>query len=290
MHARVVAAVSSALVLAAVCVSCSEGEPSSQPTATASATETAPTSPTVVPEDRRSQAVRITGADGDALVGRVWSGGDVAVILAHGFSPLSGQDNWKPFPDILAKRGYRVLTFNFGGFCSNDGCSDGEIQPDENWRDLMAAIDFIEGQGAETVFLIGASMGGLSVLRAAALPEVEVAGVVSMATPQFPSKYYEGEPAANDVTPERLRQITEPKLFVAGRSDVQEQGEGPLRPEIESVRFADDARRMFEAAADPKQLAIVDSGWHSSELVTLAEDDIVTKTRALIFRFLQANG
>jgi pimeloyl-ACP methyl ester carboxylesterase len=169
-------------------------------------------------------------------VGRVWSGGDVAVILAHGFSPASAQDDWLPFPDVLAKRGYRVFTFNFRGFCASDGCSEGDIQLGENWRDVTAAIDFIEGRGAKTVFLIGASMGGLAVLRAASMPEVDVAGVVSLATPQFPSKYYAEEPAANDVTPGRLRQIMEPKLFVAGKTDVQRQGEAPLRPGIESVR------------------------------------------------------
>jgi pimeloyl-ACP methyl ester carboxylesterase len=290
MYARAVAALSSTLLLAAVCVSCSEGEPSSRPAATPSATGTTPTSPTVAPEGSRSEEVRFRAADGDELVGRVWSDGDVAVILAHGFSPGSGQDGWLPFPDILAERGYGVLTFNFGGFCASDGCSEGGIQLGENWRDLTAAIDFIEGRGTKTVFLIGASMGGLAVLRAASMPEVEVAGVVSLATPQFPSKYYYGEPAANDVTPGLLRQIMEPKLFVAGKDDVQTPGEAPLRPGIEVVRFADDAQRMFDAAADPKQLALVDSGSHSSDLITTAEDEIVTETRALIFRFLEANS
>jgi hypothetical protein len=47
---------------------------------------------------------------------------------------------------------------------------------------------------------------------------------------------------------------------------------------------------MFDAAADPKQLAFVGSGFHSSELVTTTEDEIVTETRALIFRFLEANS
>lgn len=289
-HNRITLAVLTFVLVATVCVSCSDGEPSSRPAATTAATETAPTSPTVAAERRRSRAVRFRAGDGAALVGRVWSGGDVAVILAHGFSQGSAQDNWRPFADVLAERGYRVFTFNFRGFCASDGCSEGEMQLGENWRDVTAAIDFIERRGAKTVFLIGASMGGLAVLRAASMPEVDVAGVVSLATPQFPSKYYEGEPVANDVTPGRLRQIREPKLFVAGKADVQRQGEAPLRPGIERVRFADDARRMFDAAADPKRLALVDSGFHSSELVTTAEDDIVTETRGLIFRFLEANS
>jgi hypothetical protein len=63
-----------------------------------------------------------------------------------------------------------------------------------------------------------------------------------------------------------------------------------LRPGIESVRFADDARRMFAAAEQPKQLALVDSSFHSSGLVTIAPDHIVEETSALIFRFLEANS
>ena len=47
---------------------------------------------------------------------------------------------------------------------------------------------------------------------------------------------------------------------------------------------------MFEAAKDPKELALVDSRVHSSGLVTTASDEIVEETRALIYRFLEANA
>jgi hypothetical protein len=47
---------------------------------------------------------------------------------------------------------------------------------------------------------------------------------------------------------------------------------------------------MFSAAQEPKQLALVDSSFHSSELVTNAPDDIVKETRAQIFRFLEVNS
>jgi hypothetical protein len=92
------------------------------------------------------------------------------------------------------------------------------------------------------------------------------------------------------VTRARLKQIDEPKLFVAGKDDVQLPGSAPLRAGIESVRFAEDARRMFAVAEQPKRLALVDSSSHSSGLVTDGPDDIVKKTRALIFRFLEANS
>jgi pimeloyl-ACP methyl ester carboxylesterase len=113
----------------------------------------------------------------------------------------------------------------------------------------MAAIALLEERGAKKIFLIGASMGGLAVLRAARMAGVDLAGVVSLSTPQFPSEYYEGEARANDVTAARLRKIDEPKLFIAGKDDVQLPGSAPLRPGIESVRFADVRGRQAAEAA-----------------------------------------
>lgn len=292
-----------ALVGAALLASCSNGEASSPPTTQTSQTETTATTTAAATEGERAdyEAVRFRSGDGVELIGRLWGEGDVAVILAHGFSEAAGQDTWLPllsprgtdplpFPPALAQRGYTVLSFNFRGFCDSEGCPDGTIEVGNNWRDALAAVAFLEERGAKRIVLIGASMGGLAVLRAARTPGVDVAGVVSLATPQFPSKYYEGEPQANDVTPARLKQIDEPKLFIAGKDDVQLPGSAPLRPGIESVRFAEDARRMFAAAEQPKQLALVDSSLHSSDLVVNAPDDIVKETRAHIFRFLEANG
>jgi pimeloyl-ACP methyl ester carboxylesterase len=286
-------ALAASVVIAALLASCSNGEGSSPPTAQTSDTEAAATTTAATTEGERAdyEAIRFRAGDGVEIAGRLWGEGDVAVILAHGFSEFTAQDDWLPFAPALAQRGYTVLSFNFRGFCDRENeCSDGPNQLGENWRDAMAAVAFLEERGAKNIFLIGASMGGLAVLRAARTPGVEVAGVVSLATPQFPSKYYSGEPQANDVTPARLKQIDEPKLFIAGKDDVQLPGDGPLRPGIESVRFAEDARRMFAAAEQPKQLALVDSSFHSSFLLTDAPDHIVKETSTQIFRFLEANS
>jgi pimeloyl-ACP methyl ester carboxylesterase len=204
------------------------------------------------------------------------------VVLAHGFSELTGQDDWDSFQPVLVDEGYTVLTFNFRGFCSSDGCSGEVKELEDNWRDVVAAIDFLEGRAVEEVFLVGGSMGGIAVLRAAQQPDVDVAGVVSLSTPQFPSKYYINEPEANDATPARLRAIDEPKLFVAGSGDAQLAGG-------EIVKFADEATTMYEAAAEPKDLLIVDSDAHSHELVTVAEEDVVEETRGAVLNFFASS-
>jgi hypothetical protein len=59
---------------------------------------------------------------------------------------------------------------------------------------------------------------------------------------------------------------------------------------VESVRFADDARAMFEASDQPKQLEIVDSEVHSSGLVTTADPDVVEQTRDLIVAFIEEHA
>jgi pimeloyl-ACP methyl ester carboxylesterase len=290
-------ALTASVVVTALLASCSNGEGSSSPTTQTSQTEPAATTTAAATEGERAdyEAIRFRAGDGVELAGRLWGEGDVAVILAHGFSEGTAQDAWlwpgQPFAPALAQRGYTVLSFNFRGFCDSENvCSDGTNEFGNNWRDALAAVALLEERGAKKIFLIGASMGGLAVLRAARTPGVDLAGVVSMATPQFPSKYYSVEVQANDVTPARLKQIDEPKLFIAGKDDVQLPGSAPLRPGIESVRFAADARRMFAAAEQPKQLALVDSSFHSSDLVTIAPDAVVKETRALILRFLEANS
>jgi pimeloyl-ACP methyl ester carboxylesterase len=248
-------------------------------------------SPTSVRGPAGAEPIRFQ-SDGDVeLVGRLWGEGTVGVVLAHGFSQGSGQDDWLPYAGELADEGYLVLTFNFRGFCDDRDnvdaqldCSGIEIELDNNWLDVIAAVEFLESEGVAQVFLVGASMGGLAVLRAAADPRVEAAGVVSLSTPQFPSKYYGGESRENDVTPARLADLDEPLLFVAGTGDVQTSA--PLKPEIDQVVFADDAQRMFDAAREPKDVLLVDSRFHSSELVTLAEDEVVEETRGAISEFL----
>jgi dipeptidyl aminopeptidase/acylaminoacyl peptidase len=230
---RTATALTAFVVVAALLASCSNGEASSPPAMQTSETETAATTTAAATEGERAdyQAVRFQARDGVELVGRLWGDGDVRVILAHGFSQGQAQDGWLPVPAALAGRGYLILTFNFRGFCGSGGCSEGDMQLENNWRDAIAAVDLLEERGAKKIFLIGASMGGLAVLRAARTPGVDVTGVVSLSTPQFPSKYYEGEPQANDVTRARLKQIDEPKLFIAGEDDVQLPGSAPLRQE-----------------------------------------------------------
>jgi pimeloyl-ACP methyl ester carboxylesterase len=296
-------------VAALLLVGCGGSGPSTPP----SVGTAPPSSPSVVespsrapspgPTERPYEEVEFSAEGGPTLRGRVWSEGRIGVVLAHGFSPDSGQENWNwntdgleslgysgKFAEYLAGLGYGVLTFDFRGFCDYEGCSEGSIDLAENWRDIVAAVEYPRSRGSERIFIVAASMGGIATFRGADEAELDLAGIVSLATPQFPSIYYAhlGEPAENDVTPARLRRIAAPKLFVAGEDDVQTQAD--LAPGVGTVRFADDARAMFEASREPKQLEIVDSSSHSSSLVTSAGQDVVEHTRGLIVAFIEEHA
>ena len=47
---------------------------------------------------------------------------------------------------------------------------------------------------------------------------------------------------------------------------------------------------MFDAAEEPKELVLVDSSFHSSDLLTFAPADIRKQTRDAVFRFLSENS
>ena len=203
------------------------------------------------------EPVRFEADDGTTLIGRVWGDGAVGVVLAHGFSALTGQDDWESFEPVLADQGYTVLTFDFRGFCSSDGCSGESMELGDNWQDVIAAIDFLHGRGVDEVFLVGASMGGIAVLRAARQPEVEVAGVVSLSTPQFPSKYYLNEPQANDATPPRLRAIESRSCSWRGRGTNSSRAEtssgSPTKPPACTRRLP--SRRTSSSSTPPPTAA-----------------------------------
>src|SRR5918992_1061845 len=94
------------------------------------------------------------------------------------------------------------------------------LAPVPGEEDEGRQVAFQDEDGAKRIFLIGGSMGGIAVFRAAETALEGVEGIVSISTPQFPSQYYPDEPPENDVTEARLQAIPMPKLFIAGDGDV----------------------------------------------------------------------
>ena len=163
----------------------------------------------VAPEDQQATppqgalSVGIVVPDGTVLNGRLFGdGNDTLVILAH-MRP-NDQTAWFPFAEELARNGYAALTFDFRGY----GISEGDQDFDKLDDDLAAAVDYMEARGNETIFLVGASMGGTTALVVAA--EREVAGVVSISAPSE----FQGHDARDAIA-----RITAPKLLIASEND-----------------------------------------------------------------------
>ena len=133
--------------------------------------------PVPTPPQDAARPVSFSTEDGLVIHGRLFGQGDIGVALAHMYP--ADQTSWWQFAELLAKEGYMALAFDFRGYRESGGNRDiGLID-----RDVEAALEFLMDQGASTVFLIGASMGGTAALKVAAKKGDAVAGVVSLSAP-----------------------------------------------------------------------------------------------------------
>jgi pimeloyl-ACP methyl ester carboxylesterase len=191
--------------------------------------------------EQRAGGVTLPSADAGGWGGGVVLGtGTTGVVLAN--ESVGDLCQWKPFAETLAKSGYRALVFNYS--MGNAG------------QDVLNAVAELRERGVQRVFLIGASMGGTSVLYAAAHAQPPVAGVVSLSAPQV----YGGVDAIDAV-----KTVTVPVLFLAGRYD---------------AGYADEAQKLYDACpAKDRRLSIVDTGAHGVEMLT---DPVTATIRAFL--------
>jgi pimeloyl-ACP methyl ester carboxylesterase len=184
------------------------------------------------------RGVLFDAEDGLVLHGRVYGEktGTTAVILAHELD--RNQNVWSRLAEHLAARGFQVLTFDFRGH----GESPGQKEVGVADGDVAAAVRFLRRLNqARPIVLVGASMGGTAVLKVASRGEVK--GVVTLSAPVS----VRGLSALPDV-----ERIVAPKLFIAAEGD---------------GRYAQNARRLFDQAKDPKELKLFPGSAHGSDLL-----------------------
>lgn len=190
----------------------------------------------IVPEPR---AVSFASADGGVVSADLYGDGAHAVLLAHG--GRYDKSSWTREARVLADAGLRVLAIDFRG----RGASRGPTVDDDPYAglefDVLGAVDWLRGQGAERVSIVGGSMGGTAAARAL----VEDGGraiddVVLLA---------HGPIGAGP-------KLVGRKLFVVAREDAY--GSGNLRlPGI---------RAEFEAAPEPRQWLEFEGAEHAQAL------------------------
>ncbi|MHB8513460.1 MAG: alpha/beta hydrolase [Actinomycetota bacterium] len=103
---------------------------------------------------------------------------DEALIVVHGFMGFRSKTKGRLFAESLSRR-YRVYAFDLRGHGQSAGsCTGGAVEH----LDVKAAVDFARARGHSKVVTIGWSLGGIAVVRNAAL-NAGVDGVVSISTP-----------------------------------------------------------------------------------------------------------
>jgi pimeloyl-ACP methyl ester carboxylesterase len=207
------------------------------------------------PDLSGSRAVTFESRDGVVLEGRLFGDGSTAVVLSH-MRP-DDQRSWFAFANRLANQGYLVLTYDFRGYCpgGDGGCSQGDLQVSAIWQDVLGAMDFVRSEGATSVALVGASMGGTASLVAAGQQGSDPEVVVTLSA----AASIEGL----NVDAALLQRVAANKLFIAGVGD---------------AAGAASAEQLYEIAPPPKgPPEIVPADDHGTDLLTGSRGEAVQR-------------
>jgi pimeloyl-ACP methyl ester carboxylesterase len=217
-----------------------------------------------------SKEVTFESTDGVTLSGRLFGPdeGSAGVVLAHMFP--SDQSAWYFFANRLGQRGYRVLTFNFRGYCpgGDAGCSEGEKNVPAIWQDLEGAVQALRSEGVTRFGLVGASMGGTASLIVAAKEGDDVDALITLSAPTA----FEGLDASADV----LAQVSAAKLFIAGHEDAD---------------AAQSVDALYGESLQPKRPVILTTGDHGTDILTGNQAGIAsTEMINWLERYLPVSG
>ena len=194
-----------------------------------------------------SKEITFESTDGVTLSGRLFGPdeGTAGVVLAHMLP--SDQSAWYFFANRLGKRGYRVMTFNFRGYCpgGDAGCSEGEKNVPAIWQDLEGAVEAFRSEGVTRFALVGASMGGTASMIVAAKEGRDIGAVITLSAPTA----IEGLEAGAEV----LAEVSAAKLLIAGHEDVDA---------VQAVNL------FYGEGLPPKRPVILTTGDHGTDILT----------------------
>jgi pimeloyl-ACP methyl ester carboxylesterase len=209
-----------------------------------------------------SEPVTFANDLGDELAGRLFGPEDASagVVLAHGLP--EDQSDWWVFADRLGAEGYRVLTFDFRGYCpgGDAGCSEGEKDPATAPADLGAAVAEVRSQGVRRVAAIGSSMGGTAGLVTAAAQGDALAVLITVSSPASIGGLVAG--------PDVLERVTAAKLFLAGAGD---------------TTAATAAQDFFNRSLQPKRVELLTTDDHGTAMLRGNQGE---QTRTLMLSYL----
>ena len=179
----------------------------------------------------------------------------VVILLAHGYG--DNRPEW--VHALLAKKGYGVLAWD----ARAHGESDGEISTIGYLEvlDVRAALDYVLAQpGVEHVGAWGGSMGGATLIRAAAdFPEIEAVFIdSSFASLDDEFNYLIPYPVINPLA--KLIATTKTGIHLEAVDPLKDIAKISPRPVYivhgtgDTVAPPDAGRKLYEAASDPRFL------------------------------------
>ena len=215
--------------------------------ATIPAPEAAAAEPEPEPEAPVLEEVTFQASDGVMLAADLRRGSSEWYLFAH----QNGRDRsaWGELPQTASEQfGFSTLAWDFRGFGASDAGERGDIV-----LDWLAAIEFAASQGATTIFAVGASMSGTSLVVAAA-SDSRVSSLVLISAP------------ANFVGIDALSaapDVSQDVFLIAGDAD---------------GNAVADAQAIADALGGKKGVRILETDLHGNDLTAsdlLSDNDIL---------------
>lgn len=232
------------------------------------------------------QRVTFPGHNGDMLAARLDlpDGPHLATALfAHCFTCGKDIPAARRIAARLAGMGIAVLRFDFTGL----GHSEGEFANTSftsNVDDLIAGCSYLEGRGMPPSLMIGHSLGGAAVLKAAAQLD-QIKAVATLGAPFDPAHVtHNFAEALPKIQSDGLAEVSlGGRPFKIGKGFVEDVAQETLTPAIAGLNAAllvlhaprdaivsiDNAGQIFTAAKHPKSFVTLDDADH---LITATAD------------------
>ncbi|MEM7521221.1 MAG: bifunctional alpha/beta hydrolase/OsmC family protein [Pseudomonadota bacterium] len=233
-----------------------------------------------------TQRITFPSRDGNMLAARfdLPDGPHLATALfAHCFTCGKDIPAARRIAARLAGMGIAVLRFDFTGL----GHSEGEFSNTSftsNVDDLIAACTYLDAQGHAPSLLIGHSLGGAAVLKAAAEMD-QIKAVATIGAPFDPGHVtHNFEDALPEIIAKGVAEVSlGGRPFNIGKEFIEDVAQGALTPAISNLKAAllvlhgpldatvsiDNASEIFLAAKHPKSFVTLDNADH---LITRARD------------------
>ena len=230
--------------------------------------------------------ITFPGAGGESLAARLElpEGPHLATALfAHCFTCGKDHTAARRIAARLSAMGIAVLRFDFTGLGQSEGRFD-ETSFSANVADLIAACRYLSGRDMAPSLLIGHSLGGAAVIKAAAqMPGVKA--VATLGAPFDPGHVTENfADALPRIEAEGAAEVDlGGRPFTISQSFVEDLQSATLCPAVEDLGAAllvlhaprdaivgiDNAAEIFRAAKHPKSFVTLDDADH---LITRADD------------------